>query len=410
MDKHSRARNSLILMLTTDRQIDRRTLQQADSLESAGWKVTIISLASENSKVDDPRVIRINDKDSTIRLKSRMLLQAYRWFTRHLILNSYLIRLLKRFVWKYIVNPEIFFLDLYSEVISRYSPRFVVAVDLPMLPVARSVALRTGAKLIYDSHELYCEQEFSRHERQRWIKIEDKYIRACDTVITINHSIATELESRYAIANVKVIYNAEKCASPIKLQRLFHEKFNLDHNRKILLFQGNLFSGRNLQETILAMSYVQNPFVSLVILGDGPLKRKLQRLAISIGVDQKVFFHHAVSQNELLDFTQSADVGVIPYQAICLNNYYCTPNKLFEYISAGIPILASDLPEIKKMINHYDIGLVGDLSSAQKIALLIEEIFSDETRLRRWRDNLLTTQKIVCWPNEEKKLLQIFED
>ena len=409
MNRPIREGNSLILMLTTDRQIDRRTLQQADSLESAGWHVTIVAMSTDNGKEDDRRVVRISTKSPDIRSKNKFLLGAYRWLSRHMIINNHLMRFLKRFTWRYIVNQETFFLNLFSSTISNYTPRFVVAIDLPMLSVARTVSLRTGAKLIYDSHELYCEQGFSNFEKKAWKSIEDKHIRFCDTVITINPSIAKELENRYGIKEVKIIYNAEKCTHTPKVNRLFHQLFNLDSSKKILLFQGSLFYGRNIELAVIAMSHLRNTLVDLVILGDGALRHKLERLAKSAGVKQRIHFHDAVPQQQLLAYTQSADAGLIPYQAVCLNNYYCTPNKLFEFIAAGIPILASHLPEIEKIVVDHDIGHVGDMSTAKQFANLIDEFFSHEDRLHQWRENVLSARKIVCWQTEEKKLLPLFE-
>ena len=228
-----------------------------------------------------------------------------------------------------------------------------------MLPVATEIALRCGAKLVYDSHELYCEQELSKREKQCWQRIEKKYIQYCDSVITVNPSIASELERLYDIKSVNVIYNAVSCSNQPRKLRLYHAVFALPPERKILLFQGGLSSGRHLESLIIAMRFVHNPVVDLVVMGDGQLRKKLELIANLNGVKQKVYFHPAVAPDKLLDYTQSADAGIIPYQPTCLNNYYCTPNKLFEFIAAGIPILASDLPEIRNIVTRNSIGLTG---------------------------------------------------
>jgi hypothetical protein len=101
-----------------------------------------------------------------------------------------------------------------------------------MLPLAKRLAEKCGAKLVYDSHELYCEQEFSNREKQRWAAIESKYIGACDVIITVNKSISNELEKRYGVKNIKIIYNAENIYENSISFRQFHKKFGLSDNKR----------------------------------------------------------------------------------------------------------------------------------------------------------------------------------
>jgi glycosyltransferase involved in cell wall biosynthesis len=157
------------------------------------------------------------------------------------------------------------------------------------------------------------------------------------------------------------------------------------------------------------MRYVTNEHIVLVILGDGLLVRKLKKIAALQGLNARVYFHDAVPQNELLTLTASADAGVIPYQANCLNNLYCTPNKLFEFIAAGIPIIATDLPEIRNLVEGNSVGMVGDTSSPRAMAGLIDDFFSNERRFVYWKSQLALTRERVCWEQEEKKLVAIYE-
>lgn len=401
--------HSTVVMLTPDRQIDRRILLEADSLEAAGWQVSIIAMPLDGSAVDDPRVIRIGSgagAGAAGAKRENRVLDAYRWVRGNLPMNGHLMRLMKRLAWRYLVDQESFYLKLFESTVTQYAPTVFVAHDLPMLPVASLAASRSGAKLVYDSHELYCEQEFSEREKQRWAQIEAKYIASCDAVITVNQSIATELEHRYGIARVNVIYNAERATGVPPVSRLFHELFGLTPDKKILLLQGGLSAGRNLEVLADAMNYVRNAAVVLVILGDGQLLKKMQ--ACVKNLPDRVYFHPAVPQHELLKYTVAADAGVIPYQAICLNNRLCTPNKLFEFIAAGIPILASDLPEIRNMVVGQEIGLVGDMSTPENLAALIDAFFGDAQRLASWKNNLQVARQRICWEVEAKKLVEIY--
>jgi glycosyltransferase involved in cell wall biosynthesis len=400
--------SDLIVMLTADSKIDRRILLEADSLEAAGWRVIILAMPLDpGDKVDDPRIVRI-DADGFSVSKENAVLLVYRRLRKRLPMNSRFMRAAKAFAWRYLEDQEFFFVKLFSNAISRFSPRIFVAHDLPMLPVAWLASKRCGAKLVYDSHELYCEQELPALERRRWVEIESKYVVDCDAVITVNASIARELERRYRIRDVNVIYNAERCEEEPTKKRIFNRTFGLAHERKIVLFQGGLYAGRNLEVLIRAMRHLRNPLLNLVLMGDGRLRISLENTVKKLRLSDRVHFHPAVPQKDLLAFSACADAGVIPYQPTCLNNYYCTPNKLFEYIAAGVPIIASDLPEIRNIVTTHRIGLVGDLSTPNSAAQLIEEFFSDQKLLEGWREQVMQARQHVCWGREMEKIARIF--
>jgi glycosyltransferase involved in cell wall biosynthesis len=397
---------SLIVMLTPDRKIDRRILLEADSLEAGGWRVVIIGMPLDPGNLDtDRRVLRVSGGDASVSVGNFVLL-ANHWFRRRLPINGRLIRAAKAFAWRCLIDQELFFRRLFSNAVSSFCPAIVVAHDLPMLPIAVSVSLRCGAKLVYDSHELYCEQEFSRRERRRWTEIESKYIGNCDAVITINPSIAGELEKRYGIRDVKVLYNAERAGDPPINRRLFHKVYGLSPETKVVLFQGGLIAGRNLDVLVRAMKSVRNPLVDLVVMGEGNLGSSLKKTADRLGLSGRVHFHPGVPQEDLLAFSACADAGVIPYQPNCLNNYYCTPNKLFEFIAAGVPILASDLPEIRNFLIPNRIGLVGDMSTPDTAACVIDDFFSDPGRLQGWKDQIMQVRQGIYW--EDGKIVEIF--
>lgn len=408
MSEPAQGASRLVVMLTADRQIDRRITLEADSLESAGWQVVIVGMPLDSGQDHDARVVRIGG-DAGAAMRENLILVAYRWLRGCLPMNGAVMRWLKRMAWRYFVNQESFYTRLFLATALRYSPRVFVAHDLPMLPVAASAARACGARLVYDSHELYSEQEFSDHERHKWAQIEARHIGACDVVVTVNPSIAAELKRRYALSGVRVIYNADRTSQAPAESRSLHEVFGLSADKKIVLMQGGLSAGRNLEVLVDAMRYVQNPSVVLVVLGDGLLLHRLQKLAQQEVLLGRVYFHAAVPQNALPELTAEADAGVIPYQATCLNNYYCTPNKLFEFIAAGLPILATDLPEIRRMVHEREIGLVGDTSTPQNMAALLDDFFSDEQRFAAWKARVLVARQDICWEQEEKKLVEIYE-
>ncbi|WP_256814907.1 MULTISPECIES: glycosyltransferase family 4 protein [Pseudomonas] len=400
-----------ILMLCNDRQIDRRILLQADSLQEAGWDVTILAMPRDEAVLgDDPRVIRIGTQAEAIAQRENRVLAVYRLVRRYVPMNGYFMRLLKSAAWRFVVDQERFYLNLFLNEGRRHPATVVVAHDLPMLAVGRALATEFKARLVYDSHELYCEQEFARWQQKTWAAIEQRHIHACDQVITVNPSIARELEKRYGLDQVCVIHNAERVGPLPERSHYLREHFGIASDQRILLFQGGLSAGRNLTELVQAMAGLVASNIHLVILGDGQMAHELKRIVDRQGLNRHVHFHPAVPQTQLLSITCSADAGVIPYQAICLNNYYCTPNKLFEFVSAGLPILASDLPELRRLVHEQQIGSVADLSTVSRLTQAISEFFSDDIRLQTWRGTLKTVRQEMSWQHEGEKLKQIYEE
>jgi len=395
-------------MLTTDQAIDRRILLEADALTADGWEVVI--LAMPGSGPEDGRVLRVaaGGWAGTAR-KEWTILRLYRFARQFVPMNGRWMNRLKSVVWRHLVSPDEFACRLMLPTALRQRADVVVAHDLPILPTAAEAAAHHGAKLVYDSHELYCEQGFEPRLQRMWSDIERRTIGTCDAVITVNPSIARELETRYGLARVDVVQNAERAMGPAPAKgRLFHQAFGLDAAAIVVLFQGGILAGRNLEALVDAMACVTVPAVHLVFLGDGALARQLTHRAATSGVRDRVHFHPAVAQEALLRYTASADLGIIPYQATCLNNLYCTPNKLFEYVAAAVPMLATDLPELRRLVDGNCIGLMMDASSPQAIARAIDALAADGARRERLRLNVIDARRRLNWAEESKILVDIF--
>jgi len=146
--------------------------------------------------------------------------------------------------------------------------------------------------------------------------------------------------------------------------------------------------------------------VILIIMGRGELEEGLKMIAQELNLlNRKVFFHEAVRQDVLLRYTASADISIIPYPAVDLNSYYCTPNKLFEYIQAGLPILANDLPELRRFVEGYKIGLVHKMETVEDIAEAINTIL--RANLNEFRENLKRARRELSWSEQARKLVNL---
>lgn len=401
-----------VVMLTPDQeQIDRRILLQAGSLTAAGYRVRVLGLPALReaqglpSGVDLIRVSAATARLSTVVL---ILRRSYRRLRARATLTPALVLARRVFesVW---VHPERPFTQCFLEPALQLCADVYVAHDLPVLPAAVEAAKRIGAKVVYDAHELYPDQEFARLLRRRWRAVEHLYIHCADAVTTVNPAIAAELEARYGIAQPLVLYNCLPRYPHLESKpRLFHDTWKLPPSTRTVLYQGGLAPHRNLDGLVRALAYVQNREVVAVFLGDGPEQERLARLVRRLGMTNRVYFHPAVPQSHLLRYTASADLGIIPYLATSKNTWLCTPNKLFEFLQAEVPILAHDLPELRRIIAGEGIGRVALLSSPKALAAAVDEWFAGSDPGRCYQQALRQAKERYCWEHEERKLLALY--
>lgn len=401
-----------IVMFTHGRQIDRRILLQAQSLSRTGALVKIVALPGTASEIasdnDYDGVEIVREQSSSSDVREGLVVSVHAWLKRLVPPGGIVSRYLRYFAWAFLVKPEKIFLNLFERAVKSNPADIYVAHDLPMLPVANKAADIHGGIVVYDSHELFCETNLSWYEKSLWRDVETRHIGRAKQVITVNRSIADELKHRYSLAQVDVIMNAEALPSEIEPIDI-RSKYGIRTSSCVALFQGGLTAGRNLHTMIRAFGRLDDLDVTLVVLGDGPLKNSLVRLASKLKLVErkKVVFIDAVPQKELLAYTASADFGLIPYTATCLNNYYCTPNKLFEFVVAGLPIVATDLPEISKLVVDNKIGVVGKTEDAASFSKLIRSALDNNT-FSEARKEVYKFRRILNWEQESFKLESIY--
>lgn len=398
------ARRSVI-MVTPDSRIDRRVMLQAGALRADGWDVRVVAMPLEDSARSDPDwVIRAPRPSASSR--EGLLMRAHALATRALPMNGPIMRGLKSIAWSQIADPSSFFRRAFEPVLSGLRADVVTAHDLPVLPVGSWLAARCGARLVFDSHELWTEQNFPEAWRRAWSRVERSYIGECDIVMTVNRSIASELALRHGIREVHVVTNAVPVG--IDRPRSLRERCGISPVDKVLLYQGSLSAGRQLEHCVDAVAGLRDSRVHLVMLGDGTLRGRLVRHARAARAASRIHVLPAVPQAELLGWTASADAGIVPYVADCLNSRLCTPNKLYEFIAAGLPILASDLPELRAIVAGEGFGVVAPLETSASIARAITDLFADERRLRAWAGAVRAGRGRHSWEAQAEALRRIY--
>lgn len=321
----------------------------------------------------------------------------------------YKISLLLRYHNRFMHDPLPFRKAFVSQA-EKYKSHIIQVHDLPALQAGAELAHAWQVPLVYDAHELYPEQRtFSKKQRNICSKLEKEQIQNAQLVFTVNESIAEEMSQRYNIAKPKVLLNAidtHPDFDPNNHYNLLREKLSISDNRRILLFQGGFAPHRNLQALITAMKYIKTIDVDLVMMGFGNFGDTLKSYARRIDLlNKRIYFLPAVPQHELLQHSASADMGIIPYPHVDLNSYYCSPNKLFEFIQAGLPIIANDSPELHRFVLKPGFGLIHPMNTVKQISQAIDLAFNNN-HLQMWKQNLKAKRERYSWENQKSIYLQ----
>jgi glycosyltransferase involved in cell wall biosynthesis len=283
----------------------------------------------------------------------------------------------------------------------------VHAHDLNTMPAAWAIARRSGARLVFDAHELYTEvSTLSRRERRVWRLIERVLIGRADAVITVCTSIADELARRYAVAPPAIVLNCPVGEDARAAPGALASAAGLEQHIPIVLYQGGFSAHRGLANLVRAAADV--PGAAFVLMGWGTLEPVLRDLIEELGLDDRVHIVAPVAPSELLKHTAGATIGVIPYEPHGLNNRYTTPNKLFEYINAGVPVLGSHLPELERFILGYDVGRTFQPGDIGDLAAELNLMLGDKPALERQRQAASRARADLTWESQEKTLFEVY--
>ncbi len=278
---------------------------------------------------------------------------------------------------------------------------------------AKMKKLQPRAKIVWDAHEVYEDLASSdRRSGANTRKLIKRCERCVDAFVTINDSIARFYQKHYRLPKAAVIMNATTHAGPVHNDGRLRRAAGLSLNRKIMIFQGGLSPKRGLTVLAEAAFDLPEPW-SIVIMGWGPLETHLRQIAEKVNLgrapgSERIAFVEAAPQEELVHLTAGADLGIIPYEDHGLNHRYCTPNKLWEFPNAGVPIVATALDEMEAMISAWGTGFLMPRNIRPlDIVELLEGLKHD--RILEARRNCARFASEMAWSRFEPALLEIYK-
>lgn len=359
---------------------DSRVLKEVTSLAKVGYTVNVIAIHDEGQKeqelIEKVDIRRLKLK--TRRLPKVTYIQVFKYV-------EFICRALKLMKQNQLVHCH----DLNALVVgvlAKVSKKNIV--------------------IIYDAHELETEVVYDKGIMKRIKKaVESFCIKYVERTITVSESISRWYEKQYNISKPEVLYN---CPPLIKNNRkelnIFRKKFNIPETSLIFLYQGGLTFDRGVEEVIEAFKTLDMRFC-VIFMGYGPLQPFIEKASKSY---ENIFYHDAVDPIDLNLYTSSADIGFSLIQNTCLSFNYCLPNKLFEYISANVPVVVSNLEEMAEFIKKYKVGYCLEYKNTEKLVEFVRQL--DRNALCKFSESLTETSQIYNWEQQEIKLISLYQE
>lgn len=284
------------------------------------------------------------------------------------------------------------FEDLKNLVLSKVELyNYIYINDYPLLSCFGKEIKTISPCIIYDSHEIYIETINQFYPQKGWRSVygfpliwinkmlhgflEKKYVKNVDHVITVGKYVAEHLKNVFGIDQIHVLPNYPSDLMEVKSSDMLRKELSLKPNDKIILYQGSINIGRGLEKMFEAIELMPSNF-HFVLLGDGPKYFDFK----NIYRNPRIHFYGRVDFTELTELTASADLGVVLIEPINLSKKYSLPNKIFEYLWAGIPFVTNKLPEVKCLVEELEGGFVIDDKSPASITREIKAILKDTSR------------------------------
>lgn len=279
--------------------------------------------------------------------------------------------------------------------------------DLYTLPMGVIVKkyYKKDVKIVYDAHEYETEVNGLKGRKKLFKKIMEKLlIKYADRVLTVSNAIADEYVRLYDIQKPALVLNTPNYKK-IEKKNIFREQLGINQNQTIFLYQGALSSGRGIELLLETFKDIEDKNSVIVFMGYGQLEKIILEFSKK---HENIYFYPAVSPEVVLDHTCSADFGISMIEDICLSYRYCLPNKMFEYLMAEVPVIVSNLPEMKKLVLDYKVGTVSSQNSINGLKDSIKEAVKLEKV--ELNNNIQKVKEIYNWEEQEKILLKVYNE
>lgn len=398
-----------VCMITPDSyMIDRRIILEAKALVNAGHSVTLLGgfecKAEEEYEDEGVKIFRFVYDWNDSRLQ-RLLQKLPKNEKLRRMVSVFFMRGLQAYL------PITAFEHFMVEKLMAVEADVIHVHDLPCLKVGAYVAAQKNIPLVYDAHEIYYSQDvLPEKTRKKLFRTEKKYIGRCQTVITVNEFIAELMAKRYGIPKPEVIMNCTSVPENLvqfQENNIFQEQYGVGKDTKIVLYQGWISPERNIGALVESVKYFPE-HVMLALVGYGEYAEELKQIAAKEQTQDKILFTGEVPNEQILQYTAAADLGVIPYEPIDENHLYCSPNKLFEFVVGELPFICNDLPFLRAVKDKYGVLETAVMKDPSSIAETVKNLLLNQDKWIKLKQNCKKAKQELNWEVESRKLVSIY--
>ena len=376
---------------------DFRVMRDAIALREAGFEVTIVDVEGEHLRGRLQGITPTEEIDGV--------------YMKHIFMPSWFVP--ARFKPWFLMKAAIMFMHGVIQLLGTEADIYHAHVEYA-LPACFLVARLRGKPLIFDAPDL----TLSDPTIMRWHRLRSLAIRflahmvpGCATVITASPYYVSELRSLYHAPDVTVVRNVP-AYKVVPFSDRLRQYLGFGPEVRIALYQGYMQPNRGLDRLVRAAKFLE-PKTVIVMMGSAvePTRSQLDALIASEQVTDRVKLLPAMPYAELLEWTASADIGLTIFPPdYSLSIRFTLPNKLFEYLMAGRPVLSSQLDAIAEVIKTYDVGQIVPSLAPSDLGTAINTMLADTAALARMRRNALeTAQHEFCWEEESQKLIGLYQ-
>jgi glycosyltransferase involved in cell wall biosynthesis len=268
--------------------------------------------------------------------------------------------------------------------------------------------------LVYDSHELFLERNIGTRSRSRdklvWAPVERFGIHACDAVFSVAEGICRHLGEQYGIPKPHLLRNVQPYEPPAEPSTLLADELGSPAGTPIVLYPGAITVNRGLEQMIDSAPFLDGAvYVIMGYARNADYLAGLTQRAEALGVlNRRVYFRDAVPIHDVVRYTASADLGIVPTQNICLSYFFESSNKIFHCLMAGVPLVMSDHAEKRLLAEEYGIGWLFDETDPREIAGAVNAALADRDAYRAAAQHCLRAARTLNWEHEEHRLRTVY--
>ena len=318
---------------------------------------------------------------------------------------------------------------VFQDEITDWKPDFVHSHDAISLPMAAKVAEKTGAKLLFDSHELETHRNPPLPWIRKWemVRLERRFLPQADAVFTVGRKIADYLEKSYDIQRPIVLYNSPRKVPLPLSDRLatwgrtnVRDELTVRANTFVITHTGNVTFNRGLEQAVVGLSKAADipefrreypGGICLALVGNTTpeVVKSIGRLHKKYGQNIRIDYLKPVGANMIVDYIRTADAAISCGVPLVLSYEFGMPNKLFEAVMAGLPILVSDLVEQKRFVQDHHVGVAYQADDTNDLANRFVEMALNLDSYQRAPERQAALEAALSWEAQEQKIIEVYE-